>query len=697
MSQPILRTHLERRAVVYLRQSTLRQVHENQESTRRQYDLRQRALDLGWTPESVLVLDEDLGQSGRSAEHREGFRRLAAEVASGQVGAIFALEPSRFARCSADWHRLLDLCGLTDVLIADEQGVYGPRDPNDRLLLGLKGQMSEAEQYWMRLRLQGGKLAKARRGALYMRPPFGYVWDAATSRYRLDPDEQVQRLVQLVFARFRIDGSGHGVMRYFSQAGLKVPMRRAPADEPRWVALRHEAVLDMLHNPAYAGAYAYGRRVDRVILLDGERRLRRSQRLPREAWKVCLQDQHPAYISWDQFLENEAKVNQNPSNHHKPEQRGAAREGAALLQGIVICGRCGQRMNVHYQPRGGRTVYECCSPKRVGDGSRCSSFPGRAIDEAVAGLFLQVARPTEIELCFAVAREAERQGEAIGRQWKLRLEQVRYQALLAERRYKAVDPDNRVVARTLERDWEDKLREVERVEREHTEVRRRERIELDDETRAQILAMARDLTHVWHATTTSAVHRKNLLRMLIREVSLTPIDVPSRQTRIQVLWDTGAVTEIDIARPDKWSARAASSEAEAALRTLVEQGHPLAAIADELNRRGLTTGIGRQWSAQAVAGVKQRCRIVGPRPRRAPAEESADGLLSVRGIATRFGVTQAIVKYWVLLGLLQPVSRGGTGRPAWYKLDDETAGRLEQAKARGHRRVRSSNLDDEEA
>jgi len=694
MSQPILRTHLERRAVVYLRQSSLRQVLENQESTRRQYDLRQRALDLGWTPESVLVLDEDLGQSGRSTEHRAGFRRLAAEVASGQVGAIFALEPSRFARCSADWHRLLDLCGLTDVLIADEQGVYGPRDPNDRLLLGLKGQMSEAEQYWMRLRLQGGKLAKARRGALYMPPPVGYVWDSATSRYRLDPDEQVQRLVHLVFARFRIDGSGHGVMRYFRRAGLKIPIRRTASSEPNWVVLTHEAVLDMLHNPAYAGVYAYGRRVDRVILVDGERRQRRSQRLPREAWKVCLRDHHPAYITWDQFLENEAKVNQNLSNHHRPDQRGAAREGAALLQGIVVCGRCGQRMNVRYQARGGRTEYECCSPKRVGDGARCCSFPGRAIDAAVEALFLQVARPPEIELCFAVAREAERQGEAIGRQWKLRLEQVRYQALLAERRYKAVDPDNRVVARSLERDWEEKLREVERVEREQAEVLRREQTELDDDSRALILEMARDLTRVWHAPTTTAVHRKNLLRLLIREVSLTPIDVPNRQTRIQILWDTGAVTEIGIARPDKRSAQATSPEAEAALRVLVAEGHPLAAIADELNRRGFRTGVGRPWSAGGVAGVKQRCQIVGPGPRRAPAEERADGLLSVRGIAARFGVTEAIVKYWVLLGLLIPASPGGAGRPGWYRLDDETCERLEQAKARGHRRPTSSNLHD---
>ena len=692
MSQPILRTHLERRAVVYLRQSTLRQVHENAESTRRQYDLRERAVALGWTPESVLVIDEDLGQSGRSTEHREGFRRLAAEVAGGRVGAIFALEPSRFARCSADWHRLLDLCGLTDVLIADEQGVYAPRDPNDRLLLGLKGQMSEAEQYWMRLRLQGGKLSKARRGALYLPPPLGYVWDVATSRYRLDPDEGIQRLVRLVFDRFRIDGSAHAVMRYFSRSGLEVPVQRHGAAELRWGPLRHEAVLDMLHNPAYAGTYAYGRRVDRVVLVDGERRQRRSCRQPRDAWKVCLPDHHPAYITWEQFLENEVKVSENPSNHQRPDQRGAAREGAALLQGIVLCGRCGQRMGVRYQGRAGRPLYECHSPKRLGQGSLCWSVSGRALDAAVTRAFLDVARPPEIELSFAVAREAERQGEEIGRQWKLRLEQARYQARLAERRYKAVDPDNRVVVRSLERDWEEALREVERVEREHAEVLRRERVELDAETRAQILAMSRDLERVWHAPTTTSAQRKNLLRTLIREVSLTPIDLPQRQTRLQVLWETGAVTEIYVPRPDKLVAQAASAAAEAALRELVAEGHPLSAIADELNRRGLRTGVGRRWNATAVEGVKQRCGIVGPRPRRAPPEQRDDGLLSLRGVAAELGVTQSIAKSWSLLGLLVPIVEGGAGRPAWYQLDDETRTRLEHAKARGHRRGRSTNL-----
>lgn len=692
MSQAILRTHLERKAVVYLRQSTLRQVHENKESTRRQYDLRQRAVDLGWTPESVLVVDEDLGQSGTSTDRRQGFRRLAEEVASGRVGAIFALEPSRFARNSVDWHRLLELCGLTDVLIADEVGVYAPRDPNDRLLLGLKGQMSEAEQYWMRLRLQGGKLNKARRGALYLPPPLGYAWDAATDRYCLNPDEQVQRLVRLVFDRFRIDGSAQAVMRHFSRMGLKVPVRRAGSADPCWVTLTHGAVLKILGNPAYAGAYVYGRHVGRVVLLEGERRQYRTTRVAPEAWKVCLHDHHPAYIAWEDFVANRDKLHQNRTRPDEPDQRGAAREGRALLQGLAICGRCGQRMTVRYQTRGHQPQYECRSPLKLGSGSVCWSVSGSPLDDAVVALFLEVARPPEIALCFAVAQEAERQAEEIGRQWKLRLEQVRYQALLSERRYKAVDPDNRVVARTLERDWEEKLLEVERVEREFAETLRRERVELDAADRSRILAMADDLARVWSAPTTSASQRKNLLRILVREVSLTPVDVPERKTKVHVLWVTGAVTEISIPRPDKRTAQVTSPAAVERIRELVTGRLPLAEIAADLNRRGLRTGAGRTWDPVAVEWIKQRYEISGEPPLRMAPAKRTDGLLSIHGVAQEMGVTSATVRHWVTRELLHPVTPGGAGRPAWYALDSATRARLEQAKTRGNRRTGSIKL-----
>ena len=427
MNDKIRPTHLGRRAVVYLRQSTLRQVHENVESTARQYHLQQRAIELGWPADAVQVVDEDLGQSGTTTHGREGFRRLGEDVAHGRVGAIFALEASRFARSSADWYKLLEICGLADVLIADEQAVYAPRDPNDRLVLGLKGQMSEAELYWMRLRLQGGKMNKARRGDLFLQPPTGYQWDAAANRLRLDPDEQVQRAIRLLFERFRIDSSAHAVVTWFVRNGLRLPARNASTGEVGWVPPRHSLTLGFLHNPLYTGTYVYGRREERIGLVDGELRRRRVSRMPQTAWKVCLRDHHPAYISWEEFMANEDKLHQNRTNHATPEQRGAAREGVALLQGLALCGRCGHRMGVRYQ--GALPHYECRAPFRnLGIGTVCWTVSGRVLDEAVADAFLAVATPPELELSLAVARAADRQANEVDRQWKLRLDRVHYEA-----------------------------------------------------------------------------------------------------------------------------------------------------------------------------------------------------------------------------------------------------------------------------
>jgi DNA invertase Pin-like site-specific DNA recombinase len=310
MNEKIRAGHLERRAVVYLRQSTLRQVHEHRESTARQYALRQRAVDLGWDEGHVDVIDDDLGQSGTGVDWREGFQRLAEDVARGRVGAILALDVSRLARSSADWHQLLQLCGLADVLLVDEQAIYSPSDYNDRLLLGLKGTMSEAEQYWMRLRLEGGRLNKARRGELFMRPAGGYVWDSDVQSHRIDPDEHVQRAVRLVFERFRLEGSAYSVSRYFIRHGLLMPTRGGTG-ELRWHAPSALLVSNMLHNPLYAGAYVFGRSEERLRLVDGKVRRRQLKRFPQQEWKVCLRDRHPAYITWEEFMSNQRKLQDN--------------------------------------------------------------------------------------------------------------------------------------------------------------------------------------------------------------------------------------------------------------------------------------------------------------------------------------------------------------------------------------------------
>ena len=663
--------------------STLRQVHDNHESTVRQYALGQRAIELGWPPERVQIVDDDLGRSGRTTQGRSGFQRLAQDVAEGRVGAIFALEVSRLARSSADWHRLLDLCGLADVVIVDEQRAYLPGEPDDRLLLGLKGTMSEAEQYWMRLRLDGGKLSKARRGELHITPPTGFVWDIGTSRFRLDPDERVQHAVRLVLQRFRIDGSAYGVLQYLERQGLQMPALDKATGEVRWGPPSFSHILDILHNPAYAGAYVFGRRTSRVGLVEGNPR-RRTRRLPESEWKICLRDRHPAYITWDEFLANQRKLGSN----RMIGSRGPAREGSALLQGLAICGRCGRPMSPRYHRGDASAVYACVSlTVRPGADRQCWAVSARAIDRAVATLFLQVVHVPELELALAVARETERQAQEVERQWALRRERLAYDARLAERRYKAVDPDNRVVARTLEREWNEKLREVERLEHDYQTARRAHRLDLSDADRARILALAQDLPRVWDAPTTTHAERKNLLRMLVKDVVLSPIEAPVRSTRIQVVWKTGAVTEVTVERPRSCTSPEMHPDAIVRIRTLVAEGKSDAEIADDLNHRHLRTVHDHAWTRNLVYQARVRAgirRSSALRVRRRPCPlRRPDGLYSIRGVAARLGVTLGAAQSWVQRGRLNSRAGGGPGRARWFELDRATMQRLKAMKDRG--------------
>jgi DNA invertase Pin-like site-specific DNA recombinase len=690
--------HLERRAVVYLRQSTLKQVFEHRESTARQYALKERAMALGWPAERVDVIDEDLGQSGSSAERRTGFQRTAEDVAQGRVGAIFATEVSRLARSCADWHQLLELCGLADVVIADEQACYAPRDYNDRLLLGLKGQMSEAELHWMRLRLQGGKLSKARRGELYRRPAPGYVWDAATSRLRLDPDEQVQRVVRLIFERFRIDGSMGGVVRYFAQRGLLMPARDCTTEKMRFIASCQNPVKSILTSPTYTGAYVYGRREQRAGFVGGKLVRRAVRHAEPQAWKICLRDHHPAYISWDEYMANQRKLAENRTNHRAVDERGAAREGSALLQGLALCGRCGSRMRVRYQGRHGQAQYQCRDlDPASGKARMCFNVAATRIDDAVTRLLLDAVKPAEIEIGLAVVREVERQSGEVDRQWTLRLDRARYEAHLAERRYKAVDPENRVVARSLEREWNDKLSEVERTEREHEEARRRDRLVLADEDRVRIMRLAKDLPRVWHAKTTTHAERKNLLRMLIQEVSLSPVDVPSRLTSVRVLWRAGTVSTLAVERPQKSAWSLPSSELRGLIAELFSAGMTDEEIAVEVERRGLRPVRRRRWGASSVRYLRWQHRL-HRRARIPSVGERVDGLLSIRGVAARFGVSTRAVRYWIEEGLLAAVEGGGLGRTRWFNLDAATMQRLGTAAAKATSRLpRRTSLRKEEA
>jgi DNA invertase Pin-like site-specific DNA recombinase len=679
----ICQKHLNRRAIVYLRQSTIKQVVEHTESTARQYALADRAQALGWPKAAVEVIDEDLGLSGTTTEARTGFRRLAEQVGKGEIGALFAIEVSRFARSSADWHQLLDLCGWGDVLIIDEQGVFDPKDPNDRLLLGLKGQMSEAEKYWMRLRMHGARLSRARRGELRLFAPCGYAWDDVVGGLVFDPDERVQATMRLFFDRFRTEGSAHGLQTWLIRNDVKLPVRHRGDPDLHWVAPRQRTVRDILHSPIYTGAYVFGRRETRMTMADGVRRIS-IRAVPREHWRVVIPDRHPAYLSWEQYVENMEKLKANQARPGSPTQHRAALKGTALLQGIVLCGRCGARMHVRYGETG-RPNYSCNSPVRTGEGPLpCWSVAGTGVDAQVADAFLAASQPEELELALAVANEAARQADQLDGQWRLRIERAQYEARHAERRYKAVDPDNRVVARTLEAQWEEKLRELDEVERGHAQARESRKVVLTDADRRRILELARDLPAVWRSPTTTAQQRKNLLRILVREVTLTPIDVPTRSTRIQVLWESGAVTESVIRRARYTGGKRPCREIEEKVRELVAAGTYDREIVRALNDLPLAVRE-RTWNQKAVSRL--RLRLAVARPLATPAHEQApprraDGAWSARGIAERFGVGTRQISAWSKQGLLDVIEGGGRGRPAWYRLDDADVARIEAHRAK---------------
>jgi len=711
MMEKVGGAHLERKAVVYLRQSSLRQVRENRESTARQYALRDRALRLGWPADNVEVVDEDLGQSGASTQGRSGFQKLAEEVAQGKVGALFALEVSRLARSSADWHRLLELAGLADVVIGDEEALYNPKDYNDRLLLGLKGQFADAELYWMRLRLDGGRLSKARRGELVFPAPTGYVW-SADGHLLMDPNEEVRRTVALVFERFDVDGSGRKVVRYFTKHGLQMPMRDAATGELRWTPPRHHWVLHLLRNPIFAGVYAFGRNESRKVLVDGQIRQRGQRMLPIDRWKVCIRDHHPAYLTWEKYVANQEKLRGNNSRgwRHTVDRRGAAREGASLLQGLVLCGRCGQRMYTYYHRHGSDiTASYACTASEIKEGAaRCWSTSAAPIDDAVTTLLFKVLQPADIDLSLAVVRDAERQDAQIERQWHLRLERAHYDARLAERRYKAVDPENRTVTRTLEREWNEKLEALASAERDFQAARSRELVELSDETRARIRALAKDVPSVWSAPSTTQEERKNIVRMLVEAVTLSPIDVPRRLTRVQVLWVTGAVTELQVPRP-AFGPVEIPADTLALIKALTFEGRPDSEIADELNRRNVPCPTARlgtpDWTEARLRLIRYRRGLPRKRNRRgnkAPVLQREDGLYSSRGVANLLGISIGMVDEWIAQGHITPTIRARQAA-SWFHLSDTDVARLSklrdqraaQGYGRGGRR-HASPIDKEE-
>jgi DNA invertase Pin-like site-specific DNA recombinase len=547
-STKITTAHRQRMALVYVRQSSPTQLERNRESTARQYQLVARALQLGWARGQVHVIDEDLGLSASGVAERAGFAQLTAEVALGRVGIVLGLEVSRLARNNADWYRLLDLCGLTGTMLADEDGIYDPSTFNDRLVLGLKGTMSEAELHVLRARLDGGIRQKAARGELRRGLPVGLVWGEEDGEIRLHPDEAVSGALRAVFDRFAELGSVRRVWLWFRSEALVFPFQRNPLEGIQWVTPSYLAIHHVLTNPAYAGAYTYGKTRQERYLDERGRVRQRTRHLPRTEWPVLIADHHPGYITWDTYLANQERIGTNtrPRPH---EAGGAVREGAALLQGLAICGRCGRRLRVSYHGRYATPGYYCAAGILVGGrGSYCLRVGGQQIDAAVATAFLAACTPAGLDAALAAAERLETDHDAALVQAHQAVERARYEAVRSERRYRIVDPENRLVARGLEREWEQRLQELAAAEAELAQREQRRPRGLDPQGHALIERLGRDLERVWAAPSTSDRDRKELLRTLLEEV-IVNVDRPAARAQLTLRWRGGALSELAIPLP----------------------------------------------------------------------------------------------------------------------------------------------------
>jgi DNA invertase Pin-like site-specific DNA recombinase len=605
----ITTAHHERMAYVYVRQSTLWQVSEHQESTERQYRLRERALELGWPPTAIEVIDEDQGRSGSSATARTGFRRLVTEVGLGQVGMVLMLEASRLARNSSDWHQLIELCGLSHTLLADESTVYDPRDPNDRLLLGVKGTLSEAELFTLRTRLHEGRWNKARKGLLQFPLPVGFV-QAPDGTWELDPDQQVRERLAYLFEAFRRLGVARQVVRELKHHGLDLPTRvvsKGTYGTLVWKRPTLSAVVRILENPAYAGAYVYGRWEYRADARSPKTGKARARLRPRDQWPVLIQSHHPAYVSWEEYMQTQEQLRQN---WQRDGSRGVARQGTALLQGIVWCGHCGRKMGVQHHA----ATYICqLGHQQDGEDRICQSMTARPVDAAVVQAFLEAVSPVGVEVAVRVLAHVEQQLQDLRRQWELQLEQARYEARLAQRKYDAVDPDNRLVAAELERRWNAQLTRVAELEQAYAKAEQEASFTLTPEERAAMQTLAGDLSAIWQAETTTQAERKQLLRLAIESVQLNGVNRPG-WIEIQIRWRSGVVTRMEAKRtqPGEGSLKT-PEQAVARIHELVAE-LSYAQIAEDLNAEGWRTAFGRPFTSQHVGYLCRRngCGRKGP-------------------------------------------------------------------------------------
>jgi DNA invertase Pin-like site-specific DNA recombinase/predicted DNA-binding transcriptional regulator AlpA len=669
-------SHTQRAAIVYIRQSTPAQVEYNRESTTRQYALVDKAGQLGWVKDQVIIIDEDLGLTGSGWAKRSGFARMTAEVALGHVGIVLALEVSRVARNHGDWYRLFDLCGMTDTLIGDSDGIYHPALFNDRLVLGLKGIMSEAELHILRARLEGGIRNKAARGELRRGLPVGFVWGEADGEVRFHPDESVVSAMRTVFSKFTELGSARKVWLWFRSEGLSFPTRASTNSEVRWAAPTYTAIHNALTNPVYAGAYTYGKcRRERYVDEQGTLR-RRTRLLPMEQWSVLLPEHHAGYIDWARFQANQARIDSNvhPQPHHAGE--GSVREGAALLQGLAMCGQCGRRLHTHYRGRNAAPGYHCAGKNLVqGRGVYCLNVGGIQIDQAVADTFLKALTPAAVEATQRAIEQLDADRDAALSQWRLAVERARYEAERAERQYRAVEPENRLVARGLETEWEKRLRDLAAAEAELQQRRQQRPRALSPEEKEKIRSLGADLNKVWRAPSTTDRDRKELLRTLLEEVIIS-VDRSAQQAHLTLRWRGGTLTEVDLSLPRSQPRGLHTDEDTISLLRRLANLYPDDVIAGILNRQGRKTATGERFTAIHVGGLRRYRNV----PRFQPLAEPTHGeLVNIRQAAEILGVYPSTIHRWLNDGFIAG-EQVTTGAPWQIRITDDLRTRfVEQA------------------
>jgi DNA invertase Pin-like site-specific DNA recombinase len=639
--------HLARKAYVYVRQSTMAQVERNVESRERQYELVERAVELGWYAGEVVVVDADQGRSGKSTEGRDGFHGLVADVGLGRVGIVLGIEVSRLARNNAAWYQLLDLCALTDTLIADSDGVYHPALYNDRLVLGLKGTMSEAELHVLKARLRGGSLHKASKGELRLPLPAGLEYDE-TGRVRVTPDEAVADAIATVFSYFDQLASARQVMLRLLAEDRQLPRKSSSDRQVRWVTATYKAIHDILTNPVFAGAYAYGRKRTERRVKDGVVS-ERQRRAPREEWHVCIPEHHAGYITFERYLANQKRLR---SNWRPPrgEGGGAAREGRALLQGLIRCGRCGRVMQVGYS---GKTLvpnYSCVRGNQLYGTKRCQSVGGRRIERVVLDSVFEALRPAGIEATLRALEHAKSDHDSRVRSAELELERAQINAERARRQFDGCEPENRLVARTLEGEWEQRLKETRRAEHAIADIAAKRPDPLTEQEIAWCRQAGADMRKVFDAPTTTDRERKQLLRAMLTEVVVT-VDRTSEQhaAQLRVVWEGGAVTEHSVSLPRTGShTRCTDQDTIALVRQLAER-YPDKQIAAILARQGRRTGAGNPFTAHNVHGLRTYHKIPA-----APVRPTThDGqVVTIATAASQLGVSTATVHRWLREGFI---------------------------------------------